>query len=147
MNYKPRIATDFIAVHCSATPPSQDIGEAEIRRWHMAKGWVDIGYNVVIRRTGLVEIGRPLDYQGAHVEGVNHRALGVCLIGGLDEKGKSTNNFTLNQFSSLKTALRFLKLYAPQAIIRGHRDFPGVAKDCPCFDVREWVAENCPELL
>lgn len=147
MNYTPRTSTDFIAIHCSDTRPSQDIGEAEIRGWHTQKGWTDIGYNIVIRRDGRVEIGRPLDYQGAHVAGFNRNSLGVCLVGGKDEKSGPSNNFTLAQFTSLITTLKFLKLYAPSATIQGHRDFPNVAKDCPCFDVGEWLAENCPELL
>lgn len=145
--YTPRISTDFIAIHCSATHPSQDIGEEEIRKWHTAKGWTDIGYNIIIRRNGLVEIGRPIDYQGAHVAGFNRNSLGVCLIGGVDDKGNPSNNFTMAQFDALVKTLRFLKLYAPSATIQGHRDFPNVAKDCPSFDVREWVAEHCPELL
>jgi len=28
----------FITVHCSATPPEQDVNVAEIRRWHKEKG-------------------------------------------------------------------------------------------------------------
>jgi len=29
----------------------------------------------------------------------------------------------------------------PQAVIVGHRDLPGVAKACPCFDVKRWLRE------
>ena len=43
---------DSIFIHCSATPASRDIGVAEIRRWHLANGWSDIGYHFVIRRGG-----------------------------------------------------------------------------------------------
>lgn len=136
-----RVKTDFIAVHCSATPPHMDVGEEEIRGWHTDKGWSDIGYNIVIRRDGRVEIGRPLDYSGAHVKGYNSRSLGVCLIGGTDIDGNSENNFTEAQFEALKLTLQWLLLVYPQADIQGHRDFPGVGKDCPCFDVKEKVVE------
>ena len=27
----------------------------------------------------------------------------------------------------------------PNAIIQGHRDFDGVRKSCPRFDVKEWL--------
>jgi len=145
--YAPRKATAFIAVHCSATKASLDVGEDEIRKWHLDRGWADIGYNIVIRRSGIVEIGRPIDYRGAHVEGFNDLAVGVCLIGGLNPEGKPEANYTPEQYESLKHTLRFLRRYAPAAVIRGHRDFPGVSKDCPCFDVRAWLKGSAPDLL
>jgi hypothetical protein len=145
--YAERKENAFIAVHCSATRASLDIGEAEIRKWHTERGWSDIGYNIVIRRSGLVEIGRPIDYRGAHVEGYNDRAVGVCLVGGLDAAGKAEDNFLPEQYLSLLHTLRFLRRYAPGAVIQGHRDFPGVKKDCPCFDVRAWLLRAAPDLL
>lgn len=143
-----RKSTEFIAVHCSATPPSRNWDETEIRKLHIAKGWIDAGYNIVIPRWGTIQIARPLDSQGAHVEGYNSKALGICLIGGINEQtGKAENNFTPTQMDDLLLALRFCKRYAPNARIQGHRDFPGVAKDCPSFDVRQWLAKVAPELL
>lgn len=148
MTYTARARTDYIAVHCSATKPSQNVDEVEIRRWHQAKGWQDIGYNIVIPRYGTIQVGRPLDYVGAHVEGYNNRALGICLVGGIAEAdGQPEDNFTPKQREALLVALRFCRLYAPGALIRGHRDFPGVAKACPSFDVRAWLAAVAPELL
>lgn len=146
-NYTPRPRTDFIAVHCSATKPSQNVDEAAIRQWHLDKGWMDIGYNIVIPRDGTIQVGRPLDYAGAHVDGYNSRALGICLAGGIDEAGKPADNFTPKQRDALVVALRFCRLYAPGARIQGHRDFPNVAKACPSFDVRAWLTTAAPELL
>jgi hypothetical protein len=147
MNYTPRARTDFLVVHCSATKASQNVDEVEIRKWHQAKGWQDIGYNIVIPRDGTIQIGRPMDYCGAHVEGYNNRALGICLIGGIAEDGKAEDNFTPKQKEALIVALRFCRLYAPGARIQGHRDFPNVAKDCPSFDVRAWLGLTAPDLL
>lgn len=147
MIYTPRKSTSFIAVHCSATKPDQLVDEETIRLWHMKRGWKDIGYNLVIPRNGTIQIGRPLDYQGAHVEGFNAKALGICLVGGINDAGKAEDNFTPEQKAALLVALRFCRLYAPNARIQGHRDFPGVAKDCPSFDVRAWLATVAPELL
>lgn len=145
--YTPRSRTDFIAVHCSATPPTANVDENEIRKWHIARGWTDIGYNIVILRDGVIQIGRPLDHMGAHVEGYNDRSLGVCLVGGVDAVGHAEDNFTEKQKLSLVATLRFCRLYAPGAKILGHRDFPNVSKDCPSFDVRAWLATIAPELL
>lgn len=150
MNYTPRPRTNYIAVHCSATKPSQNVDEDEIRQWHMNKvpPWQDIGYNIVIPRDGTIQIGRPMDYQGAHVEGYNSSSLGVCLVGGIAEAdGKPEMNFTSEQMRALLDALRFCRRYAPQAAIQGHRDFPNVKKDCPSFDVREWLSKHASELL
>jgi len=84
---------DTVIVHCSATKPSMDIGVDVIRQWHMNKGWSDIGYHYVIRRNGAVELGRDLDKDGdvdeeigAHAYGHNATSIGICLIGGVDDR-------------------------------------------------------------
>jgi N-acetyl-anhydromuramyl-L-alanine amidase AmpD len=145
-----RQRTDYIVVHCSATPPDRDIGHYEIDEWHRARGWREIGYHAVIRRDGLIEFGRHFDDIGAHVAGENYRSVGVCLVGGVDDNGDAENNFTDEQFKSLIALLAVLSRTYPGAEILGHRDLSpdldgdGVIerhewlKDCPCFDVREW---------
>lgn len=143
-----RSSTLFIAVHCSATRPSMDIGVTEIRKWHVdGNGWSDVGYHLVIRRSGLIEAGRHMDDIAAHVAGFNSRALGICMVGGIRDDGEPQDNFTAGQFDALLVALRFCRLYAPTAKIQGHRDFPNVAKACPSFDVRAWLGQVAPELL
>lgn len=140
-NTKNREKTDFIAIHCSATGPKQDFGAADIDKWHRAKGWKCIGYHYVIRRNGTVEEGREELTIGAHVENWNSVSIGVCMVGGVDanDPKKAVNNFTPEQFASLKQLLVDLKIRYPSAIIQGHRDFPKVAKACPCFSVAEWL--------
>lgn len=148
-----KAAVRFIAVHSSATPPDADIGVEEIRKWHRAKGWSDVGYHYVIRRAGLIEAGRSLDFQGAHVQGHNHEAVGICLVGGVrrdpDADGKDDidgprwdlnpdANFTAAQYASLETLIGLLLPRFPGAVVRGHRDFPGVTKACPSFSVVDW---------
>lgn len=142
MAMKARSRTDFIAVHCSATTPTMNIGKAEIDRWHRAKGWLCIGYHFVIRRDGTIEIGRPVDAIGSHVQNYNSVSVGICLVGGVDAKGKSEDNFTDDQYITLAKLLRELKAKYPNAKVQGHRDFPKVAKDCPCFDVQDWLDET-----
>lgn len=141
-NTKKRPKTDFIAVHCSATA-KQDIGAADIDKWHRKNGWACIGYHYVIRRNGTVEEGRDEGVIGAHVAGFNENSIGICMVGGVsaDDISKAENNFTKEQFASLKQLLIDLKIRYPQATIQGHRDFPGVKKACPSFDVRAWLKE------
>ncbi len=133
-----RESTDQIIVHCSATAPSLTVGVKEIRDWHQARGWKDIGYHVVIKRNGSIEFGRPLDEVGAHAYSHNHHSAGVCLIGGVNDQGYSENNFTKEQFLSLRLIIDGLLSRYPGSKVLGHRDFPEVHKDCPCFNVREW---------
>jgi N-acetylmuramoyl-L-alanine amidase len=135
-----RKSTNWIVLHCSATRGVQNIGAADIRRWHMEQGWSDIGYAYVIRRNGKIEKGRAQDDVGSHVKGHNHNSVGICLAGGLDDKTwKPVNNFTAAQWTSLRTLVaQLLKAY-PKAKIIGHRDFAGVAKACPCFSARAWA--------
>jgi N-acetylmuramoyl-L-alanine amidase len=133
----------FIAVHCSATAPTVDVGAAEIDRWHRMRGFLKIGYHFVIRRDGVAEEGRKLTERGAHVEDFNHCSIGVCLVGGVDASKRQLpqNNFTPEQFDTLAALLQDLKARFPSAVIQGHRDFPNVAKACPSFDVKRWLAK------
>jgi N-acetylmuramoyl-L-alanine amidase len=152
-----RRRTDYIVVHCSATPPSSNIGADEIRQWHMSppRNWKNIGYHIVIRRDGTIEFGRHLDADGAHTLGYNTRSVGVCLVGGISQTDrKSEFNYTPAQLDSLKIVLQMLHRAYPQAEVLGHRDLSpdldgdGIVsrhewvKDCPCFDVRSWVSNN-----
>lgn len=127
-----------IIIHCSATKASQDIGAKEIDAWHKKQGWQEIGYHFVIRRNGTVEKGRALEKAGAHCKGQNKNSIGICLVGGIDDNGKSQNNFTEAQFASLRKLAADLKLQYPNASMHGHNEF--AAKDCPCFDVQKFFA-------
>lgn len=138
-----RQRTDYLVVHCSATRPEMDVGAFEIRQWHKAKGWQDIGYHRVIRRNGEVESGREIWKIGSHVHGLNAVSVGICLVGGLDQNMKPSDNFTAAQKRSLRKELIALQRQYPGAKIVGHRDViqkGDPPKDCPCFDVRAWFA-------
>ncbi len=135
-----------IIIHCSDTPSHMDIGVQEIRQWHTMKppkgnGWQDIGYHLVVRRDGEVEYGRPYSVVGAHCSGHNAKSIGVCLVGGQDKESTEENNFTKLQFSTLLIILQELQKEFPQAEVYGHRDF-NKGKQCPCFDVHEFIEEN-----
>ena len=136
-----RQSTDFLVVHCSATKPSMDIGKKEIDRWHRERGFFCIGYHFVIRRDGSVEEGRPLMQPGAHVQGINDRSVGVCMVGGVAEDGKTPDpNFTPEQWDTLTVLLKGLKEKFPHAKIKGHNEFAN--KACPSFSVQDWLKTN-----
>lgn len=136
-----RVLTKFIAIHCSASKPSGNASAADIDRWHRQRGFKCIGYHRVIRRDGTIEEGRPLDQIGAHVEGWNSLAVGVCMVGGVSEKDGLTpeNNFTPEQFKALEGLLRELQKKYPKARIQGHNEFPDIKKACPSYAVQPWL--------
>jgi len=145
MEGRAKMEVKYIVIHCADTYASMDIGAKEIDSWHKQNGWDGIGYHFVIRRSGIVEPGRPLDQaltpgwqvrQGAHVSGYNSQSVGVCLVG-----GKPEANYTAYQWSSLHTVVDFLKLCFPKAEVVGHRDLDS-GKACPCFDVRKWYNDG-----
>lgn len=125
-----------IILHCSATPPSMDIGASEIDDWHRARGWAQIGYHYIIRRCGKIEQGRPVYLQGAHTKGHN-KNFGVCYIGGVNEQNEPQNNITAEQKQSFIKLTEALRLTFGTLNIKGHRDYKGVNKACPSFDVCE----------
>lgn len=146
---------NYIVVHCSATPADMDIGAKTLDQWHKDKGWSGIGYHRVIRRDGSIEKGRSLDEDsilepneiGAHAYGHNSESIGICMVGGCRRVGAklvAENNFTPEQFITLREQLiRFHKQF-PGAKIVGHRDLnPG--KECPSFSVRDFLSRILPQ--
>lgn len=133
-----RKETEYIVIHCSATKASMNTDAKEIDRWHRQRGWRKIGYHWVIRRDGVVEEGRDLGEVGAHAKGFNHNSVGICMVGGIDDKGEPENNYTDEQWKALEQLVWQMKLPYPDAEVLGHCDLPDVKKACPCFDVRKW---------
>lgn len=122
-----------IIVHCSATPEGKDYSVDTIRKWHLQRGFADIGYHYIIYRDGSIHTGRDESVIGAHCKGHNSNSIGVCYIGGVAADGKTPKDTrTTEQKQSLVKLLKELKAKYPQASIHGHRDFS--SKACPSFD-------------
>lgn len=132
----------YLIVHCSATEAGADIREETIEEWHSKRfkkyGGKHIGYHYLVYLDGTVVQTKKLSYMGQHVAGYNLNSVGICYIGGL-RNGKAWDTRTPAQILSLGQLLKSLKVEFPEAEIRGHRDFPKVNKDCPCFNaVKEY---------
>ena len=134
-----------IVIHCSATHEDMDIGVEQIRKWHVdERNWTDVGYHFVIRRDGTIEDGRSVLRPGAHVKGHNSDSIGICWVGGVSKAdGRAQDNRTAEQTAALFRLVQDLQEKFPGAAVLGHRDFKGVSKACPCFDVRTWYTEAC----
>lgn len=131
-----------IVVHCLDTYPSMDPDVEEVCRWHVeGRGWDDIGYHYLIRRSGMIQTGREVEVAGAHVRGHNHDSIGVALSGGKARDGRQACNFTAEQWNALERHIRILKTRYPDAEVLGHNDLDS-GKTCPTFDVKAWWANG-----
>lgn len=76
-----------VTIHCSDTPNGKRIDIATIRKWHLERGFRDVGYHFVIQPSGELQLGRALNEPGAHVKGHNRIQpgnvinIGICLVG------------------------------------------------------------------
>lgn len=122
-----------IIIHCSDTPfEMYDIGVEEIRKWHLARGWRDIGYHYVIKKNGFIGLGRNIEKVGAHCRGQNSDSIGICWVGGAD----GLDDRTKKQKASLKGLIKNIKKkFGDHITVHGHSEFS--SKSCPNFDVKE----------
>ena len=124
-----------IIVHCSATVEGKDYTVADICRWHLQRGFTDIGYHYVVYRDGSIHNGRDVDKSGAHCTNHNLHSIGVCYIGGLAKDGKTPKDTRTDaQKAALLKLIKTLKGIYPKATVHGHREYAN--KACPCFDAK-----------
>jgi hypothetical protein len=138
-----------IIVHCS----DSEWGSArEIRKWHLERGWKDIGYHAVILNgrplpdlaipalNGSIELGRPFDGDmfiedneiGAHALGYNDRSIGIC--------GIAKSQWTAAQELSLVHLIRDLQriFHVKKENVLGHCETESgraQGKSCPDLDM------------
>ena len=128
-----------IILHCTATPEGRDVSVETIKKWHTDKGWSDIGYHYVVSLDGLVEEGRPVVRQGAHVRGHNKHSIGVTYVGGCDKNMDPKDTRTDKQKEALEVFLKSLMNEYPNSTLHGHNEFS--SKACPSFDVQKEYVE------
>lgn len=125
----------FLAVHCTATSQSATV-ESIKRYWKEEKKWRNPGYHYIVLPGGSVDQLLPINEVSNGVAGYNSVTINICYIGGITKQGKSVDNRTDAQKETIIRLLKDLKERFPNAVIQGHRDFPGVKKDCPCFNAK-----------
>ena len=127
---------DKVIVHCTATPEGRHTTVEDVKRWHLDRGWSDIGYHFLVYLDGTVHEGRSLDVQGAHCRSQNKNSIGIAYVGGIDKVNfKPKDTRTDEQKEALVDMLEFFKIAHPEAVIYGHRDFAN--KACPSFDAKK----------
>jgi N-acetylmuramoyl-L-alanine amidase len=124
----------YIVVHCTATPQTTTIASIQ-NYWRNNLKWKSSGYHQVIEANGKINRLAPDEAVCNGVAGYNSVSLHVSYIGGVNGH-KAVDNRTDAQKAALVEVLTKWKELYPDAIIQGHRDFPKVAKACPCFNAK-----------
>jgi len=137
----PAAITD-ITVHCTATPEGRDNTAAEVTAWDVER-FGQPSYHAVAELDGdVVQTLRP-DQRGCHTAKHNTGNLGFSYVGGttsLSAGAKPKDTRTDAQKASMERQIRvWLKAHPTIKRIRGHRQWPGVNKACPSFDVAAWL--------
>lgn len=120
-----------IIFHCSASDDKSHDDIEVIRKWHLARGFTDVGYHYFIKKDGTIQTGRDLDKIGAHVSGYNTGTVGVCFAG--------CNDFTFEQMRAIHEVIsKIEKAVGKKLNLRSHRDYTS-AKTCPNFNLQDFL--------
>lgn len=116
------------------------IRDAHTRRKNKSgERWADIGYHFVIDRSGRVFEGRPLAYQGAHVEDCNEHNIGVLCMGNFENQSPSkAQTDRLDGF--VADLMRQHRI--PLRSVRTHREWPSASTACPGRNLQLYMART-----
>lgn len=142
----------YLVIHCTATPEGREVSSAEIRRWHTSKGgrgWKQVGYTDMIHLDGRIErlVDNNEDNQVDNweitngVAGFNSISRHIVYVGGTEKNNvnKAKDTRTDAQRRALQIYVKDFHRRFPEVKIVGHREL--AARDCPSFDVQEWLTE------
>ncbi len=143
----------YLVLHCTATPEGRTVTSEDIRAWHTdpvskgGRGWKQVGYTDLIHLNGEVE--RLVDNnEDANVDnweitngakGYNSVSRHIVYVGGCekDNPKKAKDTRTEAQRKALEAYVKDFHRRFPDVRIIGHREV--ASKDCPSFDVQEWL--------
>jgi len=128
----------YLTIHCAATPEGRHVSADTISKWDQAK-FGQTSYHWVIELDGKAVRTLRDDQKGAHVGGANSGNIGICYVGGCDKAMNPKDTRTAAQNEALRTLVRTYRDRYPNLIVMGHRNWPGVKKACPSFDVTAWL--------
>lgn len=126
-----------IVLHHSLTKDGATVSWPAIREYHTReKGWRDIGYHFGVELCGEAYealVGRPLDEEGAHcpADGMNHKAVGVCLVGNFDLTPPPHEQMVVLVERVLKPCSRIFGFPLDLEHVTFHRDHARDGRTCP----------------
>jgi hypothetical protein len=131
---------EYIVIHHSGGRAGRPVPTAEdVRRWHLKRGWRDVGYHFLVAPDGTVIRGRQLHRPGAHVEGLNFGrgwlTWGVCFLG----------NFNLGPVPDAQWS-RGLRLVRSLQVVGGvgTEDVLGHRETGPLVKPHQRTRKGCP---
>lgn len=123
---KPARAISRVFVHCSASDNPVHDNAATMHKWHLERGFAEIGYHYFIRKDGTIEEGRDIEKVPAAQSGHNTGTIAICC------HGLTANLFTDAQFAALARITRAINnSYSGKLTFHGHCEV--AAKLCPVF--------------
>ena len=129
-----------IILHCTATAEGKEYSVDTIRKWHLKRGFSDIGYHYLIGLDGTIHLGRDVFKQGAHTLGENKTSIGVAYVGGVESvrvggKWKPKDTMTQGQETGFLVLYNSLKIVFGDLALHGHSEYAN--KACPSFIVKD----------
>jgi N-acetylmuramoyl-L-alanine amidase len=124
----------FLTIHCAATPEGKPFTAEQVKSWDIER-FGQPSYHHVIELSGASVRHLEDDRRGAHVGGHNTGNIGICYVGGIGTDAKPKDTRTAAQKATLRHLVADYQAKYPGINVLGHRDWPGVKKACPCFDV------------
>ena len=126
---KPRRKVNQVFLHHSASdlPEHDDI--SVIRKWHLERGFKDVGYHYFITMNGLIQAGRPLEKIPAAQKGHNKNTIAICLSGEafFSDRQKASLVFICNRINENYDNITF----------HGHKEVGNTL--CPAYDYKVWL--------
>ncbi len=136
----------YIVIHCTATPSTTTI-ESIKHYWKEVRKWGNTaGYHYIIKADGEIIQLLPEEVNSNGVYLHNSECINVAYIGGVDKDGKPKDTRNKLQEDAMFDLIVRLTEKHKDAKVLGHRDFPNVAKACPSFDVKTWLANYTPDV-
>jgi hypothetical protein len=133
-----------ITVHHDAIPSTSIRSQSDaarrmesVRMSHLRNGWADIGYHYVIDPQGRVWEGRPLSWQGAHVQDNNPGNLGIMVMGNFDQHRPTSEAMsTIDGF----VASQARRYGLPASRVFTHQEIKPTA--CPGRNLQRYMQET-----
>jgi N-acetylmuramoyl-L-alanine amidase len=145
---------DYLMIHCTATPEGRKVTKEDIEQWHLVdNGWSKVGYRDMIHLDGVLE--NLIDYNqddtidpweiSNGARGFNGKTAHLVYVGGTEKHniGQTKDTRTYEQQMALKIYVLFMILRHPHIRVIGHNEVS--SKDCPGFNVSEWLRSICVE--
>lgn len=135
-NQKINRSIRHIVIHCTATRTNATATAIQ-NYWRNTLKWKNPGYHILFHHDKGFTVMADLDRVCNGVANHNANCIHLSYIGGIDASGKPIDNRSESQKRLMKLAVNELKKRLSTVIVQGHRDFPKVAKACPCFDAKK----------